>query len=43
MLVVTAVFWVFAFSVMLYFFFQEMSGLRRATRMKVREKLASPG
>jgi|AntAceMinimDraft_5_1070358.scaffolds.fasta_scaffold11129_5 hypothetical protein len=38
MLVITGVFWVAAFSVLVYLFTQEVAGLRKATKMKVRNE-----
>ena len=35
MLVITGVFWVIMVSIMVYFFIQELDGLKKATRMKV--------
>jgi hypothetical protein len=35
MLVLTGIFWVVAFSIMVYFFVQELGGLKKATKMKV--------
>lgn len=38
MLVLTGIFWAVAVSVMAYFFIQELQGLKKATRMKVRDR-----
>ena len=37
MLLATAAFWVIAFSIMIYFMLDEVRGLRRVVRMKVRD------
>lgn len=38
MLVLTGIFWLVAVSIMVFFFIQELEGLKKATRMKVRER-----
>mmetsp|Transcript_36786 Transcript_36786/g.59078 ORF Transcript_36786/g.59078 Transcript_36786/m.59078 type:complete len:111 (+) Transcript_36786:179-511(+) len=43
MLVITGVFWVAAFSVLVYLFTQEVAGLRKATKMKDMQRLGSIG